>query len=359
LAKQKKILIAPLNWGLGHATRCMPIINELLAQGADVQLASDGVALDLLKKEYPQLPCHELPSYDIRYPFDSMVLSMAAQSPKILRGCVKEHIWLKKFIQNNKIDIVISDNRFGFFNKNVKSIFMTHQLNIQAPFRRLVDFINAFFIKKFDERWIPDFEGEPNIAGSLSHGGLAKSLTVNYLGSLSRMKKLEVEKKYKAIFVLSGPEPQRTIFEKKIIEQLSQLKIEKQTTPQYIVIKGQPNSTQSIQEYENIEIHNYMKANDLNIKILESEVLVARSGYSTIMDLVNLGSTAVLVPTPGQTEQEYLANNLMQKGIFYTQKQAELNIVEALESVKNYSGFGVFNRDKETFEEIILELLKF
>jgi Glycosyltransferase family 28 C-terminal domain len=369
LAKQKKILIAPLNWGLGHATRCMPIINELLVQGADVQLASDGVALDLSKKEYPQLLCHELPSYDIRYPFDSMVLSMAAQSPKILRGCVKEHIWLKKFLQNNKIDIVISDNRFGFFNKNVKSIFMTHQLNIQAPFRPIVDFINAFFIKKFNECWIPDFDGEPNIAGSLSHGGLANSLIVKYLGSLSRMKKLKVEKKYKAIFVLSGPEPQRTIFEKKILEQLSRLEIETEASPptpstrggqrpQYILIKGQPNSTQSIEKYKNIEIHNFMTASDLNIKILESEVLVARSGYSTIMDLVNLGSPAVLIPTPGQTEQEYLADNLMQKGVFYTQKQADLDITRALEAVKKYPGFGIFNGEKETFKEIISDLLK-
>lgn len=357
MAKQKKFLIAPLNWGLGHATRCIPIINELLAKGADVQLASDGVALALLQKEFPYLKSHELPAYNIQYPFDNMVLSMAVQSHKILRGCAQEHIWLKRFLQRQNIDIVISDNRFGFFNATVKSIFMTHQLNIKAPFSVIVDFVNAFFIKKFDVCWIPDFENQPNLSGTLGHGGLAKLLNIKYLGALSRMQYAEKEKKYKAIFVLSGPEPQRTIFENIILKQLKTLNVD--TPPLYVLVRGLPQATNLMENTQNTIIYNYLTTKDLNEKILESEVLITRSGYSTIMDLANLGAKAVLIPTPGQTEQEYLAQNLMKNNIFFSQSQSDFNILKALKSVESYTGFGKFEQDKDTLNEIITELLKF
>lgn len=368
MTQSKKILIAPLNWGLGHATRCIPIIDELLRQGAEVILASDGAALELLKKEYPHLPCHTLPAYNIRYPFESMLLSMAFQMPKILRGCIKEHFWLNNFLKKNKIDIVISDNRFGFYNKKVKSIFMTHQINIAAPFQTIVNKINHYFIKRFDICWIPDFENAPNLAGKLSHFEGVNALKTQYLGALSRMKKYVVEKKYKAIFVLSGPEPQRSILEKKIIEQLQkednsldaspQPRFILDVVPSFLLIRGVTIKDDFNFNYKNIEIHNYLTTKDLNQKILESEVMVARSGYSTIMDLVNLGMKAILIPTPGQTEQEYLATELMKKHIFYSQTQGEFNLESALIEVKNCTGFVNFFSKNETLPKIISELLK-
>lgn len=358
MTQPKKILIAPLNWGLGHATRCIPIIDELLRQGAEVILASDGAALELLKKEYPNLPCHVLPAYDIRYPFESMVLSMAFQMPKILRGCLKEHFWLNNFLKKNKIDIVISDNRFGFYNKKVKSIFMTHQINIAAPFQFMVNKINHYFIKKFDDCWIPDFEDVPNLAGQLSHSEGINSLRIKYLGSLSRMKKYAAEKKYKAIFVLSGPEPQRTIFEKEIMEQLQKQSNLLYASPQYLLVRGVTIDDDFNIDCKNIEMHNYLTTKDLNQKILESDVMVARSGYSTIMDLVNLGMKAILIPTPGQTEQEYLASKLMKNRIFYSQTQSEFNLGSALIEVESYAGFVNFFSKNETLPKIISELLK-
>lgn len=359
MAKQKKFLIAPLNWGLGHATRCIPIIRELEAQGAHVQIASDGIALALLKKEFPHLMCHELPAYNIRYPFNSMVLSMASQAPKILRGGILEYRWLQRFLRQEAIDVIISDNRFGFFSKKVKSIFMTHQINIQAPLRPLVDKINTFFIKKFDECWIPDYPNTPNLSGILGHGGLANSLNVRYVGVLSRMKWVKKDKKYKAIFVLSGPEPQRTHLEKIILNQFQSSNAAFSATPQYILVRGLPQATQKDFKIKNGEVYNYLTTADLNDKILESEVLVARSGYSTVMDLAHLKVPAILIPTPGQTEQEYLADNLMQNQLFYTQSQANLDIEKALNEVKNYAGFSIFNDRQETLKEIITELLNF
>ena len=363
--KTKKILIAPLNWGLGHATRCIPIIDELLRQGAEVILASDGAALELLKKEYPHLLCHALPAYNIRYPFESMVLSMAFQMPKILRGCIKEHFWLNNFLKKNKIDAVISDNRFGFYNNQVKSIFMTHQINIAAPFQFIVNKINHYFIQKFDVCWIPDFENVPNLAGKLSHFQSANSLKIQYLGTLSRMKKYVVQKKYRAIVVLSGPEPQRSILEKKIIEQLQkennappQYSLIRENKLPYLIVRGVTINDDFNFNCKNIEIHNYLTTKDLNQKILESEVMIARSGYSTIMDLVSLEMKAILIPTPGQTEQEYLATELMNNHIFYSQNQSELNLENAFNEVKNYTGFVNFFSQNETLPKIISELLK-
>jgi UDP-N-acetylglucosamine transferase subunit ALG13 len=355
LIKPKKILVAPLNWGLGHATRCIPIIHALLQQGASVYVASDGAAFQLLKKEFPDLPIFELPAYNVRYIFTNMVLSMALQMPKILRGCVQEYFWLKRFIKTHGIDIVISDNRYGFFNKSVYSIFMTHQVNIQAPFSFIVNGVNRFWIKKFDICWIPDFEYTPNLAGELAHGGLVKSLKTKYLGALSRLKKYDTPKRYKAIFVLSGPEPQRTLFENKII---SQLKNKDFSTDLFVLVRGVTDGKILDFRSKNLRIHNYLTTKDLNQKILESDILIARSGYSTIMDLAALGIKAILVPTPGQTEQEYLAQQLAEQKLFFTQKQAEMDLTIALEEVKSYAGFGNLFVKEDTLNEIIMELLK-
>jgi UDP-N-acetylglucosamine:LPS N-acetylglucosamine transferase len=372
----KKILIAPLNWGLGHATRCMPLIDELLRQGADVMLASDGAALQLLREEYPQLPIFELPAYNIRYPFNSMMLSMVTQMPKILRGCLGEYFWLRKFIKTHKIDIVISDNRFGFFNKNTYNIFMTHQANILIPskwMQRWVNRVNHFFIKKFHTLWIPDFENEPNLAGQLAHENLPKSLIIKYLGGLSRMKPpIETLKKYQVIAVLSGPEPQRTHLEKIILEQFEKMVPPPDTlgtspyfdsknleNKPFLLVRGVMNDTIFNLKNKKIEIHNYLKAKELQEKINQSNVMICRSGYSTIMDLVTLKIPAILIPTPGQTEQEYLASELMRKNLFYTQNQDKLDLEVALENVKNYEGFGKFQNQQETLSQIVNDLLKF
>jgi uncharacterized protein (TIGR00661 family) len=355
LIKSKKILVAPLNWGLGHATRCIPIIQAFQEQGATVFLASDGTALDLLKKEFPELPCFQLPAYNVRYIFPSMVLSMGLQMPKILRGVFLEYFWLKRFIKTHGIDVVISDNRYGLYNKAVHSVFMTHQVNIKAPFSFMVNAVNRFYIKKFDICWIPDFENTPNLAGVLAHGGLVKKLKVKYLGALSRMEKREVENRYDAIFVLSGPEPQRTILENKILGQLKNADL---ASYKFALIRGVTEGKKLDFGAQNLEIHNYLTTKTLNKKILESTVLLARSGYSTIMDLAALGTKAILIPTPGQTEQEYLAEQLATQKIFFTQKQEDLDLVKALLAVKSYKGFGNLYEKHNTLNEIIIDLLK-
>ena len=360
MTRSKKILVAPLNWGLGHATRCMPIIDELRRQGAEVVLASDGGAYDLLKSEYPDLMIHKLPTYNIRYPFRSMMLSMAFQMPKILRGAIAEYFWLKNFLKTTPVDAVISDNRFGFYSRKIHSIFMTHQVNILMPFRFLqpiVNTVNQYFIKKFDVCWIPDFEKMPHLAGQLSHGNFDKNLKIKYLGILSRFKKLSIKKKYNAAFILSGPEPQRSIFEKKICQQLHQ---QNDSEAQYLLVRGTQTTAKSFAEkMPNLEIYDVLTSNLLNKKMMESEVIICRSGYSSIMDLVYLQKAAVLIPTPGQTEQEYLAARLKQQNQFFSQKQDDFNFKIALEEFKKYKNFINSDMNQNTLKEIIGELLEF
>jgi Glycosyltransferase family 28 C-terminal domain len=376
LTEKKTVIVAPLNWGLGHATRCIPIIEALEAAGATVILASDGGALDLLKREFPHLRALELPAYNIRYPFRSMLLSIAVQGHKILRGGILEYFWLKNFLKSEKVDAVISDNRFGFFNRSVKSVFMTHQVQILMPFRflqPLVNWVNHFFIRRFDTLWIPDVEGDNNLAGELAHGAfmgnLSKKLPIQYLGTLSRMKYFSTEKKYCAIIVLSGPEPQRTFLEKKILSQLETLILSNKRPPQYpsifCFVRGVSNQAIpiKIKEQAHIELHDVLTTGDLNQKIMESEAVICRSGYSSLMDLVALQKRAILIPTEGQTEQEYLANVLACENRFICQEQNALNLEYALSKLPQTIGFTDFlqeNGDKnKTLQQVVRELLEF
>jgi Glycosyltransferase family 28 C-terminal domain len=375
--KKKTVIVAPLNWGLGHATRCIPIIKALEAAGATVILASDGGALDLLRREFPHLRALELPAYDIRYPFQSMVLSMLVQGHKILRGAILEYFFLKKLLKSEPIDAVISDNRFGFFNRRVHTIFMTHQVQILIPIRflqPLVNAVNHFFIRRFDALWIPDAAGENNLAGDLAHGffvkKLSKNLKINYLGTLSRMRFFINELKYTAIIVLSGPEPQRSFLEEKILNQLEKIIFDEKEAPQYkmrfCLVRGVlDDKTEKIKAQWGaiITIHDVLTAVDLNQKIMESNYVICRSGYSSLMDLVALRKKALLIPTVGQTEQVYLAETLARQNRFLHQSQDALDLKTGLLDLPKTRGFTDFLEEdagkNETLQQVIEELLKF
>lgn len=323
LRQRKKILVVPLNWGLGHATRCIPVIRELLAQGAGVFLASDGRALDLLKQEFPGLPAFELPAYDIHYRSPNMVWNIATQTHNILRAIYLEKKAVGKLVAQHGIEGIISDNRFGCRSDKVPSVFIAHQINLLVPFAPLQAVarrINHYLIKAFDECWVPDKEGEPNLSGKLSHGLGKTGFPVRYIGCLSRMKVFETAKKYDAIAVLSGPEPQRTAFEKAVLAQAQKLPW------RFLLVQGKTEAKERFFVGENIEVVSFLPSKELNEAILASRFYIGRSGYSTIMDLVKLGKPALLVPTPGQTEQAYLAERLCGKGLFVTQRQNRLDL---------------------------------
>ena len=301
----KRIIVAPLHWGLGHATRCIPIINALKEKNT-VAVASDGEALNLLQKEFPYLESFELPSYNIRYSFDSMIANMVVLGPGSLATIRKENKRANEIANRWKADVIISDNRFGFRSNLTENIYITHQLNIPSNNPMISNFasrIHHKIINKFDQCWVPDYKGTKNLAGKLSQVNIKTPTT--FLGPLSRMQKDSRPKKYDFAAVLSGPEPQRTILENIILEAFSN-----SSSHTLCLVRGTNKGSSLKQGLPNIEVFDLLTTKELNEVMNVSAHIICRSGYTSIMDLIQLGKAATLIPTPGQYEQEYLAKRL-------------------------------------------------
>lgn len=350
--KKKRILVCVLNWGLGHAARCVPVIEHLTEAGFEVFIGSDGAALTFLKREFATLTLFELPGYNISYPANgNMAFSMLLQSPKIISTIKKETEVVEKFIEKNEISFIISDNRYGCYSEKIKSVFITHQLTIQAPAgaQFIINKINSSFLKKFKEIWVPDVEGENNLSGDLSHKHKFKN--VYYTGSLSRFNNcpIGIEKNFlfKFMILLSGPEPQRSILEKELLKEAEKISEPVLFVRGLIEEKEQLNFSSA-----NITFKSFLKGDELTEAFAETEIVVCRSGYSTIMDLAALNKKAVLIPTPGQTEQEYLADYFQEKKIFLKKEQGSLNLKEAADSITLYSSVFLRNNFKHLKERI-------
>jgi uncharacterized protein (TIGR00661 family) len=338
----KRILVAPLNWGLGHVARCIPLIQALRDLGVEVLLASDGVALHLLKAEFPNVPSVTLPSYRIRYEHVNMIRNIAWQLPRIFYAVRAEQWATERLVTEYGIEGIISDNRYGCFSARTKNVILTHQLRLRVP-NRLLEWTSNRVLRsalaKFDEIWVPDVAGNPNLSGDLSHGEPEQSDKVHFIGPLSRLQAGDSELEYDVAVVLSGPEPQRTYLEQRLMEQAMLL-------PQkFIFIQGKTQAKEHHYVAENLEVVSYLTSAELNKVLLASKILVCRSGYSSIMDLAALGKKALLIPTPGQTEQEYLGVFFARQNIFLVQKQDEIDLEAALTRVSGTTGFviGQFN----------------
>jgi uncharacterized protein (TIGR00661 family) len=334
MKNKNRILVAPLNWGLGHATRCIPIINKLIHEGFEPVIASDGVALKILQKEFPNLIFEELPSYNITYSKTSYFFKfkILSSAPKVLKTVKEEFKKTKKIVKQHDISVIISDNRLGVHHPKIKSIFITHQVNILSGLTTFISSkIHAEFIKKFDECWIPDFEGIQNLGGKLSHDFKISTKT-KYIGPLSRFTKTLVEPNYDFLLLLSGPEPQRTLLETKLLNEF------KDFEGNVIMVRGVFENEQKQSRFGKILVYNFMTSSQLEETINESKIIVSRSGYTTVMDLAKLGKKAFFIPTPGQTEQEYLAKKFDLEGIAPSCKQSDFKISE-LEKLENFIGF--------------------
>lgn len=352
-----RVLVAPLDWGLGHATRCIPIIYELLRFGFEVQIAAEGKTKKLLENEFPGLLFLPLKGYEVRYSKNKSLLffSLFIQLPKLLWRIYYEHKWLKKIVKEKDISMVISDNRLGMYNSTIPCVYITHQLKIKTGNRftdQLVQKIHYFFINKYSACWVPDNKTENNLAGDLSHPECLPKTPVKYLGSLSRFEKNTVDKKYDYLVLISGPEPQRTIFEDLMLEEL------KKISGKIILIRGLPGDDKPlIQNNDKIEIHNHLSSAALNRAILQSGIVICRSGYTSIMDLIKLNQKAILIPTPGQTEQEYLAAYLMQKKMFFSVPQNNFSLPTAIHGITEFP-FAVMNVKQDEYKGVIKESIQ-
>ena len=313
----KKIIIAPLNWGLGHATRCVPIIKELQKSNFTPVIASDGTALQFLIKEFPSLEFFELPSYKISYG-RNLKWSLIRKIPTIVRAVHKERLLIQKYIhQNPNVVGIISDNRFGCYYTKIPSVYITHQLNVLSGFLTPVtSFFHRRVIRKYNECWIPDEENSV-YSGKLSRS--SKNLNQKYIGVLSRFKKQELPQDIDVLILLSGPEPNRTQLEIKLTS------IFKTSSKKVYLIQGIVEKTQKTTKENQLTIVNFMLTKQLEHTLNLSKMVICRAGYSSVLDLVSLRKKALLIPTKFQNEQEYLAKYLQQKGYFSFVKERKVN----------------------------------
>ncbi len=352
-----KVIVCPLDWGIGHATRCVPVIRRFLTAGMEVLIAADGRPAEFLKREFPGCRFLRFPGYSIRYQEKgSMTWQIIKQVPKMLKGILKEHRELKRIIREEKPDIILSDNRYGLWNRSVHCIIMTHQLDIQAPgklspVRALLRKIINHILYRYNECWIPDFELNGGLAGKLSHPPVIPG-NAFYIGILSRF---PVEKtgsvtgtplRFDVMAILSGPEPQRSILESIILRELTKYNLRS------VLISGKTEIGEARSLSENIIQYSHLSTVAMEKLISQSGIIICRPGYSSIMDLVSLGKKAILIPTPGQTEQEYLAKMLLEKKIFFSTGQKNFDLMFALEMSVNYHGMFLRNNYQSLDERI-------
>jgi UDP:flavonoid glycosyltransferase YjiC (YdhE family) len=355
----KRVLVAPLDWGLGHATRCIPIIRQLLERTCEVYIAGNGRSLELLKVEFPGLNFFVLAPYDPVYPVSGgMAWKMASQLPKFISTIRREHEQLEEIMREHSIDLVISDNRYGCWSARVRSVFITHQSNILMPERfgwlaGGVRWANERMMKKFWACWIPDLPGDRSLAGTLADlDDLHPSISYRHIGILSRFTRpVRVEKQFDLLCIFSGPEPQRTLLEKIVARQLTGSGF------RTAIVRGIPPS----EKQDNLDVKAHVLAfassGELEDLLNRSEVVLARSGFSTVMDLAKLGKKAIFIPTPGQTEQQYLASQLLKKGIAYAIAQDRFDLIKAWEASLAYKGFDPFPADDTLLTSALEEAL--
>lgn len=332
----KTILISPLNWGLGHATRCIPLIKILKNSNCRIIICGNGDSLKLLKQEFSELEFIELKSYKIFYSKSSwhFLLRLFVQVPKFLFSMYIDYLAAKKICTKYKPDIIFSDNRYGFYNKNTVNIIISHQIKPIVPncikyLKNIVNFIIHKCLQKFDEVWIPDFEDSNNLSGKLSHH-INTKLNIKYCGPLSRFdNKLANEANGLPLAIVSGPEPQRTILQNLLFRFFEHYKIKA------IIIGGVPSKNEN---YKNsyVTFYSHLKSKDLCNLIIEAPYIISRSGYSSIMDYFILNKKAILIPTANQSEQIYLANYHSVKKTFLSAEENLKSIKAAVSQIDNF-----------------------
>jgi uncharacterized protein (TIGR00661 family) len=308
------LLISPLDWGMGHTTRVFPIIRKAEQEGYKIIIACNSAQKKILQEEFSEVMYEEISGYDIRYGNSgtATILKILLQIPKILIAIKKEFRWVKKFLKKHKVDLIVSDNRYGFRAEHIRSVLITHQLSPKSGLGKAADrFMQNFlyrYINRFQECLVPDYENGNDLAGKLSHPENLPAIPVKYFGPLSRLEGVTAKtlshtgfEKF-ILVIVSGPEPQRSLFENKIIHDIHNAPLP------VILLRGKPGENNiPLHDDTKIKILPHVSACEMVYLISQASMVISRPGYSTIMDLNVLGREAVFVPTPGQGEQLYLA----------------------------------------------------
>jgi len=332
------ILIAALDWGMGHISRCIPIIKQLREEGHMVTIAGNLTQQQIINQEFTNLDWLDLPGYEVRFPAASGMIALIPQFPRIRAKIRAENAWLIGQIATKNWDVIISDNRFGFYHPSVLSIFITHQLAPRSGFGPFADWVaqnvNYRLINHFDCCWVPDFGGEPNLAAELSHPRKLPAIPVHYIGPLSRFEKNNADSKVNPdslLVMLSGPEPQRTEFEALMLQESLRCGLP------ITLLLAKPGASPKLSpdQIKFIEAIPHLPTVELEKKLSQANWVISRTGYSTLMDLFALEKKAILIPTPGQPEQEYLAEIVGANHWGLVVKQKEFRLDESLQKAKS------------------------
>jgi len=354
-AKCKKILIAPLDWGLGHTTRCVPVMRYLQGLGLQPVFAGNDWQRRFIDKTFNNIETIHIDGYNVRYGErnSGFLYSILLQVPRIFRTIYAEHRWLMELTERESFAGIISDNRYGLYHPTIPSVIMTHQLEVQSGMgntaNKGLQRMHYRYLQRFGECWVPDVADSPNLSGKLGHPDKLPPNTY-YIGLLSQLEAAaDEEKDNSLVILLSGPEPQRSVLSALLWEQLYHYP----GTIHFVEGSIDAETPKDIPEH----IHHYKQLNRTELLPLLSKagMVICRSGYSTLMDLLRLKQKAILIPTPGQTEQEYLGKHMMGLGIFYCQGQKNLELSKALARATHFSylSSGIGDEGFQQHQEVI------
>lgn len=356
-----RILLCPLDWGLGHAARCIPLIRALRENGHEVRVGAAGGGKLLLEREFPGLDIFDFPGTRIRYARNPALFLpvMLMQLPGLFLGMLSEKRRLRRILDEQQFDLIISDGRYGVCTSRIAGIFITHQVFIRIPGRfpglhlaeRLLLALNLRLLRRFRRVWVPDFPGDKNLSGDLSHGSCLPG-NLEFIGPLSRLARSASDEggeplRIDVLALVSGPEPQRGMFEEALDKEMRSM------TGTRVLVRGQPGREPSESGSGGIRpgemnAFAHLAGEELARLIVSADLVVARSGYTTVMELAGLGArAAILVPTPGQSEQEYLADHLQASGAAIRMDQSHLDLRGAREKLEGLAGFSSWNRKEE------------
>lgn len=354
-----RILVAPLDWGLGHTSRCVPLIRFLQGQGHEPVLAGNEEQRSFYEQEFPGIRQLPLEGYNISYARSGggFAARIICQVPGIVRTVRREHEWLLRITEEEQIDAIISDNRYGLYHPSLPSVIMTHQLQVRTGLGTAADrFLRRphyRFLEKFDRCWAVDTQNAPGLSGTLAHPARLPAIPVSYLGWLTQLDASLAEdrqQQYDLLVLLSGPEPQRSLLSDIIWKQLNG------TSLRVCFVEGSRQAPQR-QGHERLHWYGRIGSAVLQGLLASSALVLCRSGYSTVMDLAAFGKKGIFIPTPGQTEQEYLARYLAEQGMGIACRQKDFVLADALEETKKLGAIQQFSSGHDHYKAVLRQWL--
>lgn len=338
MLSSQKILVSPLDWGLGHASRLLPIVQDL-SKDNEIIVGVNNKTRDFIKQHISDARFVEVPSYKISYSSWGSFWSFLRLVPQLMKSKKEEEKWVHDFLKDNKVDLIVSDSRFGFRHPSVKSVIISHQLKLQLPpfwnlLGKKAQEVNDKWLSAFDEVWVPDKE-DHQLSGDLSMGSNLKTRFIGVQSRFERKKYENLEKVPYILCIVSGPEPQRSQLEHIFLHQAPHI------DQKVIIVGGKPEQKMKKFDCANACWYPHLETEELAARIVHADLVISRSGYSSLMDYYRLGcKNLFLIPTPGQTEQIYLAKRMKENGISDFSNQKNFNLSELILTKNDFSGFG-------------------